>query len=768
MSMLYVCFHAAAVRENETSESDRRQSETTGRRSTNKSRRTLRQRKNRNRTASQDRSSPSEKSSATPNVTVLTPPPAISLPHTVSLHEEIRGRQSSDAAVFADPAAEVVAGEQKLQVPDIVVSFPADEMTDDKAESRDVASDSSRAVNFQRDNSEEGVEADSRPSGGRSVPVPTTDRRCSEQSDVCRRSTGDDHVVDLCTQPHADGSSVRGVARDADVDIPDSSFHVDTQMLCAVADSAAADNKATNVLQPAVATVDGDKLMSEGVLDASSELDDFGPNSATCQFMKEFSTQKCAAQTNAAVTGQSRDGESSHSCAVALPVETIRGPLEPQARVDVSVIITSEMAASSNFERSCVTGRSEMNRQIVYSEEILFDDCDERMLEGTGCLPVASNQHHQPSASMNNGITSDMAEQYAASDCVVNKSDLFASYIEEPHAAVRADVGTADLPATANSFAFAHDSITSTMLDRAMAAVNQAAVGNQLNKCPPSPGDASTNVVSDNQQENLQSDLLPARTSEPPDVDAETALHLLCDSSRASAKKPPKRRGRKRNSDSADPLLKSGTSDVVEKRRRTLSRSPDLPADGEKAELSLNQAVCFSVSFGSTSDSSAYVPPTPPSTATEKSNVNTPRRLLGGVAGITPVKPEQSVGHISQVKKNIAQSKDCGVREMAQCEASGIAGAAGGGSHEVKVGGSLPVPTQDLHSTQSFTIIDVAANRRLFDTFIAEWQQQTSFSVSLACEKCPKPQEQHSPRSSKGIGARFARGNRIDESTVSS
>ena len=39
---------------------------------------------------------------------------------------------------------------------------------------------------------------------------------------------------------------------------------------------------------------------------------------------------------------------------------------------------------------------------------------------------------------------------------------------------------------------------------------------------------------------------------------------------------------------------------------------------------------------------------------------------------------------------------------------------------------------------QSFTIIDVCADRRLFDSFLAEWKMQTSFSLSVACEKLPQ------------------------------
>ena len=39
--------------------------------------------------------------------------------------------------------------------------------------------------------------------------------------------------------------------------------------------------------------------------------------------------------------------------------------------------------------------------------------------------------------------------------------------------------------------------------------------------------------------------------------------------------------------------------------------------------------------------------------------------------------------------------------------------------------------------SQSFTIIDVAADRQLFESFIAEWRTQSLYSLSVACEKVP-------------------------------
>ncbi|XP_010180926.1 PREDICTED: DNA polymerase theta, partial [Mesitornis unicolor] len=42
-----------------------------------------------------------------------------------------------------------------------------------------------------------------------------------------------------------------------------------------------------------------------------------------------------------------------------------------------------------------------------------------------------------------------------------------------------------------------------------------------------------------------------------------------------------------------------------------------------------------------------------------------------------------------------------------------------------------PVPLSD----ESFTIIDVASNKALFQTFVAEWKEKSRFSISVACER---------------------------------
>lgn len=54
----------------------------------------------------------------------------------------------------------------------------------------------------------------------------------------------------------------------------------------------------------------------------------------------------------------------------------------------------------------------------------------------------------------------------------------------------------------------------------------------------------------------------------------------------------------------------------------------------------------------------------------------------------------------------------------------------------------------------TFSIIDVASDRRLFDTFINEWKTKERYSVALACEK-----REHRQQPEEEIGGKHKRGN---------
>ncbi|XP_066455360.1 DNA polymerase theta [Eleutherodactylus coqui] len=60
---------------------------------------------------------------------------------------------------------------------------------------------------------------------------------------------------------------------------------------------------------------------------------------------------------------------------------------------------------------------------------------------------------------------------------------------------------------------------------------------------------------------------------------------------------------------------------------------------------------------------------------------------------------------------------------------------------------SLPLPQT---SSQGFSIIDVASDRTLLQTFLKEWKNQKTFSLSLACER-----RNRASSSRSGIGGRF-------------
>ena len=780
---------AAADVENATPGGGKTQTEKAERQSTRKSSRGVQQTKagsrNGARTVS-ERSSMSEKSTAASNRTVLTPPLALSSQRLASPC----GRTSpSSRAQFAEPTATTANVSDVQKMADKPGSGSLCEIPGDKEHALSVASGSNKSTP--------------------AAAVVLQEPRCNPDE-----LTAADNIVDRSPESHA---SVIAMG----VNMSDSSLHLDTQMLRAIvgptdadvvvrpaaavpagdhAESvpdinghplyavpapASGDNPISAIPVPtfgaAPVPTNSDRPVSEAVLDTSAELEGLGPSSATCQFMKEFSTPKSTAQADifAAVP---RDANPAERCPpnTSVTLRTLGGCLQP---TDLSV--SSELVAASNFDRA--TGDNHAVADVAYSEEILFyDGGDPVETPLTNSHLSAVKQNSRLSAHFNDGIVSDEAP--AVDDCAENRSDLFASYIEDPVAEVRAPLCPGRVPAE-TSFRLAYDSLTSTMFDRAMAAaanpvddlvepVQSHVAGNRSKSrqvgAPPG-GDLDTAL-------DLHANF---------DLDAEAAVNLLCDGDCKSEKKPPKRRGRKRNSGSIDPFRQrsSGTGDVAEKRQRSSNPLPAADASLNNAvvgraslspscdsakrprpsnplskpDVNLNDAVCsrtsLSVSFGSATDSSAYVPPTPPSTATEKSSGNTPRRLPGGVSGVTPVKSEHSV---HRARKNISQSggaerapksksphssrsktradvelvvnKPGIIAEVAPCEHDGVV-------------------TDPSLSSQCFTVIDVAADCRLFDTFVSEWRQQQRFSLSLACEKRSK-----SPCPGEGIGAKFTRG----------
>ncbi|XP_060054263.1 DNA polymerase theta [Erinaceus europaeus] len=69
--------------------------------------------------------------------------------------------------------------------------------------------------------------------------------------------------------------------------------------------------------------------------------------------------------------------------------------------------------------------------------------------------------------------------------------------------------------------------------------------------------------------------------------------------------------------------------------------------------------------------------------------------------------------------------------------------------------------TSSLSHSESLSIIDVASDQTLFQTFIKEWQCKKRFSISLACEKISKLTSKDS-----SIGGRFKRANSPQEAPI--
>lgn len=143
-------------------------------------------------------------------------------------------------------------------------------------------------------------------------------------------------------------------------------------------------------------------------------------------------------------------------------------------------------------------------------------------------------------------------------------------------------------------------------------------------------------------------------------------------------------------------------------------------------------------SISSGSDSSTCIPPTPPSLAEDASKTSTPKRLLGGVIG-TPKKPG-SMPTLAIKLGEVDSNGGCNIDRDA--------------TQPLQQNCYTGDDSRLISMTQSFTVIDVASNRLLFENFIKEWRCRKSFSLSLACERYVTPQRSRS----NAIGSKFTAG----------
>ncbi|XP_047903549.2 DNA polymerase theta isoform X1 [Anser cygnoides] len=150
-------------------------------------------------------------------------------------------------------------------------------------------------------------------------------------------------------------------------------------------------------------------------------------------------------------------------------------------------------------------------------------------------------------------------------------------------------------------------------------------------------------------------------------------------------------------------------------------------------------------------NSNGFIPPTPPKELFPQSSVSlsvksTRKRQVACVKEGQLIEPQQnSKGDAEQQEKTLQFN----LESVDPIETDGIKD-----DSTIDQGFSLQL-SQDVFpliplSAESFTIIDVASDKVLFQTFLAEWKEKSRFSISVACERTERLL---SPKST--IGGRF-------------
>ena len=167
------------------------------------------------------------------------------------------------------------------------------------------------------------------------------------------------------------------------------------------------------------------------------------------------------------------------------------------------------------------------------------------------------------------------------------------------------------------------------------------------------------------------------------------------------------------------------------KRQRTAKKSTDVtPPKQQKKNSSFNDSK-------NDSTNSELVPPTPPDEKLVEANkTGTPQRLVGGV--LAPNRCDSSKTPTSTKATSTAAN------HRVQCSPIG--------QPPSPIVHQSPPPSMPC-TNQSFNIIDVAADKMLFEHFVEEWQSKDSYAICLACERQPAQQLEGG-----GIGGHFNRG----------
>ncbi|XP_037381368.1 DNA polymerase theta isoform X2 [Talpa occidentalis] len=144
-------------------------------------------------------------------------------------------------------------------------------------------------------------------------------------------------------------------------------------------------------------------------------------------------------------------------------------------------------------------------------------------------------------------------------------------------------------------------------------------------------------------------------------------------------------------------------------------------------------------------DENGLIPPTPTPASASK-------LVFPGILGTSSLKPKKSSNILQLGEKNFSCGSDIKTHDISP-ERRNIFKADSPArdrsfSWHLSQDGSQLMPSSC--SSESLTIIDVASNQTLFQTFIKEWQCKKRFSISLACEKIS-----NLTSSKSSIGSRF-------------
>ncbi|KAK2169547.1 hypothetical protein LSH36_9g16021 [Paralvinella palmiformis] len=177
-------------------------------------------------------------------------------------------------------------------------------------------------------------------------------------------------------------------------------------------------------------------------------------------------------------------------------------------------------------------------------------------------------------------------------------------------------------------------------------------------------------------------------------------------------------------------------------KRNTRMKNINPPPKVRKSSKPLNES-------HNESGGSDCVPPTPPPTegACDGSKVSTPKRLLGGVVS-TPQRKRKSVKdkeqstsrhrtdcqHSSVDKTpnvSVHKSRQSRRVDTGKCPITAVQSDNG----QQDPGESLPFSFSLPMTNESFTIIDVASSKMLFEHFIEEWTTKSVYALAIACER---------------------------------